>query len=141
VKYWDASAIVPLLARQDCSQAMEQLFLHDPEIITWWGSAVECYSALMRLVREDKLDGAQQHLAERRLMALQDGWDEVMPTAAVRRTAKRLLRTHALRAADALQIAAALSACDQEPERFEMVCLDVRLAEVARREGFLSPLN
>ncbi len=136
MKYWDASAIVPLLVRQALTPSMEQLLLNDPEVITWWGSSVECYSALMRLTREDKLVGAQQHLAEQRLTALQNGWNEVMPTEAVRRTAKRLLRTHSLRAADALQIAAALTACEQEPDRFEMVCLDAKLAEAARREGF-----
>ena len=83
------------------------------------------------------MDGDQQRIAEQRLTVLQNGWEEVVPTEAVRRIAKRLLRTHSLRAADALQLAAALAACEQEPDRFEMVCLDLRLTEAARREGFV----
>ena len=141
MKYWDASAIVPMITRQAFTDSMEQRLIQDSEMITWWASSVECYSALMRLVREGKLDANQQHLAEQRLSSLQNGWEEVMPTETVRRIAKRLLRTHLLRAADALQLAAALTACEQDPDRFEFVCLDSRLAEAARREGFVTPGN
>ncbi len=137
MKYWDASALVPLITRQTFTKPMEQLLTRDAEVITWWGSSTECYSALMRLIREEKMDGDQQRIAEQRLTVLQNGWEEVVPTEAVRRIAKRLLRTHSLRAADALQLAAALAACEQEPDRFEMVCLDLRLTEAARREGFV----
>jgi predicted nucleic acid-binding protein len=137
VKYWDASAIVPLFTRQTFTEPMEQILIQDGEVITWWGSSIECYSALMRLVREGKLNGNQQHLAEQRLTVLQNGWEEVVPTESVRRITRRLLRTHPLRAADALQLAAALTACEQEPDRFAMVCLDSRLAEAAHREGFV----
>ena len=51
------------------------------------------------------------------------------------------LRTHPLRAADALQLAAALAAADHNPASLEIVCLDERLRDAARREGFsvLSP--
>jgi hypothetical protein len=54
----------------------------------------------------------------------------------VRRTAERLLRTHPLRAADSLQLAAALIAADHDPSNLEIVCLDARLTSAARREGF-----
>ncbi len=137
MKYWDASAIVPLITRQALTETMEQFIIQDSEIITWWGSSVECYSALMRLMREKKLTISQQHLAEQRLSVLQNGWTEVLPTETVRRITKRLLRTHPLRAADALQLAAALTACDQEPDKFEIICLDTRLTEAAQREGFV----
>ena len=46
------------------------------------------------------------------------------------------LSVHPLRAADALQLAAALLASDHEPQRMEVVCLDERLSEAARIEGF-----
>jgi hypothetical protein len=55
----------------------------------------------------------------------------------VRRTAERLLRTHPLRAADALQLAAALIAADHDPTSLAIVCLDERLRVAARREGFI----
>ena len=136
MKYWDASAIVPLLARQALTTVMEQRLAEDAEMITWWGTSVECDSAVMRLVREGRLDRHEQSMAERRLTELRQGWEEVMPSENVRRAAERLLRLHVLRAADALQLAAALIASGQETARLEIVSLDARLIEAARREGF-----
>jgi len=46
-----------------------------------------------------------------------------------------LLRIHPLRAADSLQLAAALTVAEQEPSSLSFVCLDQRLAEAAIREG------
>lgn len=69
-------------------------------------------------------------------LQLAEAWHEIVPSVAVRRSAERLLRMHALRTADSLQLAAALVACDRDPTTLEFVCLDVRLASVARREGF-----
>lgn len=51
-------------------------------------------------------------------------------------TARRLLRVHALRAADALQLAAAIAASEADPASLDLVMLDEQLAEAARREGF-----
>ncbi len=136
MRYWDASAIVPLLVHQDRTSEVEQLLEQDTALVTWWGTPVECVSALMRLVREDGLtsDGVQN--AGRRLLELRNAWDEVLPNEACRRTAERMLRVHALRAADALQLAAALVAADHDPTRLDIVCLDHRLNEAARKEGF-----
>ncbi|HSJ25022.1 MAG TPA: hypothetical protein VK929_10160 [Longimicrobiales bacterium] len=53
----------------------------------------------------------------------------------VRTTAMRLLRTHPLRAADALQLAAAL-AWAPAPAGDVFVTLDERLATAATLEGF-----
>ena len=136
MRYWDASGIVPLLVRQARTREMERVLAQDPEIVTWWGTPVESLSALMRLVREDQLGAAEAYDAERRLRELRDTWDEVLPGEACRRTAERILRVHALRAADALQLAAAWVAADHDPSRLEVVCLDQRLAEALRQEGF-----
>ena len=137
MRYWDASGLVPLLVRQARTRDMERLLAQDPAVVTWWGTPVECLSALMRLVRERCLEAADVRAAERRLQALREGWDEVLPGEACRRTAERMLRVHALRAADALQLAAALIAADHDPSRLEVVCLDQRLSEAAGKEGFM----
>jgi len=63
------------------------------------------------------------------------GWHEIDPNDALREVAVRLLRVHALRAADALQLAAAFQAAEQRPPSLEIVTLE-RLAPVARKEGF-----
>ncbi len=54
----------------------------------------------------------------------------------VRNRAIRLLRLHPLRAADALQLAAALTAAAEDPERLHLVSSDDRLSAAAQREGF-----
>ena len=137
MRFWDASGIVPLLVRQARTRDMEHLLAQDPEVITWWGTPVECLSALMRLVREGRLTDDDVRDAERRLHELRNGWDEILPGEACRRAAERMLRVHALRAADALQLAAALIAADHDPSRLEVVCLDQRLIEAGRKEGFM----
>ena len=48
----------------------------------------------------------------------------------------RRLETHPLRAADALQVGAALVAASGDPASLEFVTLDQRQAEAASREGF-----
>jgi predicted nucleic acid-binding protein len=136
MKYWDASGIVPLLVRQKRTRDMERLLAEDPVMVTWWGTPLECLSALMRLVREGCLTVDDARDAEKRLHELRNGWDEVLPGEACRRTAERMLRVHALRAADALQLAAALIASDHDPSRIEVVCLDERLSDAGRKEGF-----
>ncbi len=137
MRYWDASGIVPLLVRQARSQAMATLLKQDPGILTWWGTPVECLSAITRLAREDRLDPAQAREAENRMQELRQSWNEVLPGEACRRMAERMLRVHPLRAADALQLAAAVIAADHDPTRLPMVCLDRRLMEAAVREGFI----
>lgn len=137
MKYWDASAIVPLLVRQARTPDLLPLLREDPVMVTWWGSAVECYSAITRLGRQGALDREAAEAAVAVLRGYQDGWREVAPTDDLRRGAERLLRIHDLRAADALQLAAALAACDHDPRNLAFVGLDRRLSAAAGLEGFV----
>jgi hypothetical protein len=63
-------------------------------------------------------------------------WQEVQPMETLRETGRRLLRTHPLRSADALQLAAAILASEGRPPTLEIVSLDARLSAAAHREGF-----
>ncbi len=101
----------------------------------WWTSPVECGSAFARLLREGVLEQDQEARARSILHALGAGWHEVQPTTDLRDQALRLLRVHALRAADALQLAAGLAWSGMPPEG-DLVTLDERLGSAARREGF-----
>ena len=67
---------------------------------------------------------------------LAESWNEIQPVVAVRSAARRLLRVHALRAAGAFQLAAAVVAAEGQPSSLEIVTLDEQLAAAARREGF-----
>jgi predicted nucleic acid-binding protein len=136
VIFWDASAIVPLLVAEPMTRPMQALAGQDPDMLVWWGSEVECISALARLERRAALDGKGMTLASARLRQLADGWHEIEPSEIVRESAVRFLRVHPLRAADALQLAAAFTAAERRPASLQVVTLDERLADAARKEGF-----
>jgi len=137
VKFWDASAIVPLLVAESTTPRMQALARRDPDMLVWWGSEVECVSALARLERAGALDSTAMALASGLLAELADGWHEIEPSEIVRENAVRFLRVHPLRAADALQLAAAFIAAERRPATLEVVTLDDRLAAAARKEGFV----
>lgn len=137
MRFWDASAIVPLLVQEPERARVLALLDEDPELLVWWGTPVECTSALARREREGALAAAGVTEASARLRRLAQAWQEVLAVDHVRATAQRLLRVHPLRAADALQLAAAVVASEHEPASLPFVCLDERLSEAAAREGFL----
>ena len=136
MRYWDSSALVPLVVQEAETDQREQLQRQDRHIVTWWGSWVECASALNRLQRDGDLDDAGLNQALAKLNRAAAGWVRIRPSDRVRQRALRLLRVHPLRAADALQLAAALVACGDAPETLAMVCSDRRLSEAAAKEGF-----
>jgi len=136
VKYWDSSALVPLCVDEDSSPRMHEIYRADPTVVTWWGSEIECVSALARLERESAITAEMVSVAIGRLKSLGAAWHEVQPTQLLRDTAVRLLRVHPLRGADAVQLASAVIVADREPATLEIVSLGTRLAAAARREGF-----
>ena len=137
MKFWDASAIVPLVMAEPTTGAMQALAQKDPVMLVWWATEVECASAIARLERDGALDESAVRETFDRLKQLAGGWHEVDPSDGVREAAVRFLRVHPLRAADALQLAAAFIAAERRPSSLEVVTLDDRLAGAARKEGFV----
>ena len=136
MRYWDSSALVTLVVREAATAEMESVLATDPVIITWWGSRVECASALARLERDGQLGASEAIAAAKVLAEFREGWRDVLPSDVVRESAERMVRTHPLRAADAFQLAAALVASDFRPGTLAFVSRDERLLTAARREGF-----
>lgn len=136
MRFWDASAVIPLLVNGPASETMLSRLDEDPQMLVWWGTPVEITSALARREREGILSSADLSAAQAVTKELSSGWHEVVPSSRVRSAAERLLRMHPLRAADSLQLAAALIAAAHDPSTLEMLCLDERLTAAARREGF-----
>ena len=136
MKFWDSSAIVPLVMAESSTKALQAVAAADPVMLVWWATEVECASALARLERDGALDEPSAHDAFERLQQLAGAWHEVDPSDAIREAAVRLLRVHPLRAADALQLAAAIAAAERRPASLEVIALDDRLATAARKEGF-----
>jgi predicted nucleic acid-binding protein len=139
VRFWDTSAIVPLLIAQPSTRRLQSLAARDPSFFVWWGSEVECVSALARLEREGGLGAQALTVALTRLARLATDWHQIDPSDAVRETAIRFVRVHPLRPADALQLAAAFLAAERRPASMEIITLDTRLGSAARKEGFVVP--
>jgi len=135
VRFWDTSALVPLLLEQEATVEVGELLSQDLEIAAWWGTAFECVSVAARLRREERLTVAEEEQVLELLATLRNSWLEILPSEEVRNSAVRLLRVHGLRAADALQLAAA-RVWAGSTNRAELVTHDERLALAARLEGF-----
>lgn len=141
VRFWDTSAVVPLAFEEPATPAVRSVLEQDPAMIVWWGTRIEFASALARRLRDSGAAAASGKPARDILEALAREWSEVLPSATLRRRAERLLAVHAIRSADALQLAAALTWTKDQPQGRAFVCLDERLRDAAAREGFdLLPL-
>lgn len=136
MRFWESSALVALVVQQPATELIRPLRLADADFVVWVLSDVEVSSAIERLAREGALSPEQARACRRKADILWKQLRIVDMVGAVKLRAKRLLATHALRAADALQLGAALVVCDDDPEGLELVTLDERLAEAAHRERF-----
>lgn len=133
--FWESSALIPLLLQEPSTGEARGWLEADPDVVVWWGTGVECASAVARLRREGVVDVR----GEAELLSLLDilarSWTEVLPSDALRNSARRLLRVHALRASDALQLSAALTWAGTV-QGHRLATLDDRLALAAGLEGF-----
>jgi predicted nucleic acid-binding protein len=136
MKFWDASAIVPLLVAEEHTDYRLGVLSDDPEMLTWCLSRVEVVSALCRTVREGGLREDDFRKAKQRLKVILDSAYEISAIEQVRSRALRLLEVHPLRAADACQLASALVGTQEDPTRLAMLCFDRRLEPAAIKEGF-----
>lgn len=136
MKFWDTSAILPLLVMEENTALRLRQHETDPAMVVWFGTLAEVEGALARRKREHRLPASQEAAIRARLAELAASWTEVAPTSEVRRRAIRLLRVHPLRTADALQLAAALVFCEERPHRLPFLTADLRLREAADAEGF-----
>jgi hypothetical protein len=136
VRFWDSSALVALILPEPASQTLEALLTEDREVIIWWGTPVECQSALYRRQREGLLQERDSKPAFRRLDYVLADADRVPPMNEVLERASRVPAIHPLRAADAFQLGAALAWCKGTASGRIFVCLDDRLRTAAQAEGF-----
>ena len=136
MNFWDASALVPLCLSEPRTAEARALWEARSPVVAWCLSRTEVLSALCRLQREGAIDEARLVAARERRDQLFDAIHVVREINDTLRLADRLLLVHGLRAADALQLAAALLAMDGTPDSHGFVTFDGRLASAARKEGF-----
>jgi predicted nucleic acid-binding protein len=136
MKFWDSCALVPLCIDEPFTGTVRTIAEEDEGLVAWWGTPVECCSAFARYRRENKISVDEERVFRSLVNTLAESWIEISPSEEARSLASRLLLRHPLRAADSLQLAAAVIWADKQPEGFEFVCLDKRLREAAQAEGF-----
>lgn len=134
--FWDSSGIVLLCADQPSSGAARRIRARIGHMAIWWETPIEVRSALWRLHREGELAEAALARSLKRLSAIARASLEVAPVEAVRLIAASVVERHDLRAADALQLAAALLLCSEQPRNRPFVCFDARLSAAADVAGF-----
>ncbi len=133
--FWDASALLPLCVRQSITSTAIALY-RNYDAIVWWATPVEIASALARLVRMRQLDSADWTKARKLAKELAQLWYVIQPSVELRAKAIEVLDRFDLRAADSLQLAAALEWCEDIPQGRVFLTADQRLGEAAMLSGF-----
>lgn len=136
MRFWDSSALLPLLSEEKFSDIATSLLREDADVTVWWGTWVECSVAIGRLRRENKLTETGEEETRVTLDRLSVDWMEVEPTDELRLLTMLVSRDHPLKAADRLQLAAALRWCEGNTGGADFVCLDGRPRSAAEDEGF-----
>jgi uncharacterized protein len=136
VRFWDSSALVPLIVAQAASPQADGWLAEDPQLVLWTLTSVELASAIRRLVRQGALGERDAGTAEVRADELVKASHVIFNVEAVKSQARRLLRLHLLRAADAMQLGAALEWAGGRPTGRFLHTLDAQLAVAATHEGF-----
>ena len=136
MRFWDSSALVPLLLSERDTARTERWLRDDSDVVVWTLTRVELLSALARRRRHEPAAARHLSTAREELLVAWDRWSEITAIDLVRRHAERLVETHPLRAADALQLGAALVAAEDDSTAIEFVTLDRQQALAAGREGF-----
>lgn len=136
MRFWDTSALVPLFVAERETARAERWLRDDPDVVVWTLTRVELLSALARRRRAEPRVARRLLAVRREILSAWERWSEVTAVEIVRRYAERVVETHPMRAADALQIGAALAAAEGSPDGVEFVTLDRHQAAAAEREGF-----
>lgn len=134
--FWDTSGLVPLCCLQSASAQARQAGRIYAQQVVWWATPVEAASAFNRLIRESVLSSSDGQQAFANLEYLRRRWDIVPPADEVRDLAEGILKAHKLRAADALQLGAALFWCSGHPRGRCFIGADDLLLDAAEAEGF-----
>ena len=133
--FWDASALIPLCVFQIQTPQARVLYLNHA-VVVWWTTPVEIVSGLTRLKRMSEIDQDEFLIGKQRALDLARIWVPIEPASSIATRACSLLELYPLRAAEALQLSAALDACEDKPQSNVFITADQRLADAARQSGF-----
>ena len=131
MRFWDSSALVPLLSDESSTDRVQSLFREDRNVVTAFITPVELISAICRKagVNRDLRRSAMQ-----RLSVLQANWTLVDDYESLMVSARTIAAQQCLRTGDAIQLASALRVRPDKSVPF--VTLDGELIDAARSVGF-----
>lgn len=127
---------MPLMLDESATAVADALLREGGEIAVWWGTWTECAIAISRTRRDGRTDAEGESNARSILDLLTETWFEIEPSLELRLLASLVSRDYPLKAADALQLAAALRWCEGDTEGSSFVYLDDQLRRAASEEGF-----
>lgn len=139
MRFWDTSALFALVGPEQPAPRAREILATDSAVALWWATPIELASAAARLRRMGEISDIGYTNIISKIGPLVYDAEEVEPNEEVRQIALRLIRVHDLRAAAALQLAAALVWARHVPMGLEFVCTDSKLASAAEKEGFSVP--
>lgn len=140
MSFWDSSALVPLCTNETRSISAGRLWKRFSQKYVWWGTSVEIISALARIERESRITNQQRLNAEKRLEIVEKVWTEIQPDSRIKELARTFPAQYKMKAADSLQLAAALVWCKEKPKGKDFVSGDEHLIKVAQTVGFTTHL-
>ncbi len=135
VAFWDSNVLVPLCITELKSAQAETWFSQFQTVI-WWGTTVETIGALCRAKREGRISGTEYTQAKAKVHAIESASQIILPGNRLRQQACLLLEQFQLRAADSMQLAAALAWCEESPKGNVFLSFDDRLRATAETLGF-----
>jgi predicted nucleic acid-binding protein len=135
VAFWDSSVLVPLCITELQSAQAESWFAQFKTAI-WWATPVEMIGALCRAERAGRISSAEYRQAKAKVHAIEGESQIVLPGRKLQSQAYAMLERFQLRAADSLQLAAAMAWCEESPRDNVFLSFDDRLREAAEALGF-----
>ena len=72
MRFWDSSAIIPLIVEESASARMRDLYESDRGMLVWWGTLVECRSGLARRERAGTISDETENEPMRAFRELAD---------------------------------------------------------------------
>jgi predicted nucleic acid-binding protein len=133
--FWDSSTLVRLCVQRQATPVVQALNAQY-RVAVWWSAPVEMRGAFARLVRMGQMTPNEHVQAQVRLDSIRSDWREVDPSEKLREQAERLVDRFPLKAADAQQLAAAMTWCLGRPIGRVFISGDSQLLDAARQLGF-----
>ena len=137
MRFWDASAIVPLLVFENSSGLLQSHYAENPALLVWCLTPTELLSCPLSEEprRRSRWISTGHRATAARVTAGRLGLKSRISTGSVS-VPSGFSQSIPLKAADSLQLAAALIAIEDRPRGFGFLTLDGTLAEAAQKEGF-----